>query len=199
VETLEPVVEEPEASPVVEELEAAPVVEEPEAAPVAEEPETAPAIEEDKSNKKDEVRLFRSVLLCSKAIMQPKIVRSSVRPSSYDRSPTQFGFKRDLSPTTIESLSLAPSPSRSPSPSIDMRALSLNDSAAASPSRSPSPAAPSAPAAFEWDDWMYAPLEMNEDDPQFDAPPEEFGFYHPWNFDDPSRSCPPVPTDSFMT
>jgi hypothetical protein len=33
---------------------------------------------------------------------------------------------------------------------------------------------------------MYAPLELNEpDELEFDAPPTDFGFFHPWNFDAP--------------
>ncbi|KAF7360788.1 putative transcription factor SOX-14 [Mycena venus] len=144
----------------------------------AEVPEHVPAAV-DEADKKDE----------------PTIVRSPIRPSSYDRSPTQFGFKADLSPAIIASLSLAsPGPSRSPPPSPSTRVppLSLDDAAAYFPSRPPSPApapavSPAAAApAFEWDAWIYTPLEMNEDDEplQFDAPAADFGFFHPWTLDD---------------
>lgn len=118
--------------------------------------------------------------------MQPTIVRSPTRPSSYDRSPTQFGFKKDLSPTLIESLRLvSPRPSRSPSP-IPTPTLSPDDSVASPPSHSPSPAVSTPAVPFAWDAWMYAPLELNEpDELEFGAPPTDFGFFHPWNFDAP--------------
>jgi hypothetical protein len=33
---------------------------------------------------------------------------------------------------------------------------------------------------------MYGPLELNEpDELEFDTPPTDFGFFHPWNFDVP--------------
>ncbi|KAF7335618.1 putative transcription factor SOX-14 [Mycena venus] len=105
---------------------------------IAEVSEPVPPAVEDTDEKKDE----------------PIIVRSPLRPSSYDRSPTQFGFKADLSPTTIASLSLAsrgpsrsPSPSPLPSPLIPMPSLSFNDPADIPPSLPPSPAPPA--PAFE--------------------------------------------------
>ncbi|KAJ7645121.1 hypothetical protein DFH06DRAFT_594600 [Mycena polygramma] len=120
---------------------------------------------------------------------ESKITRSPVRPSSYDRKPAHFGSKRDLSPRVV-----ATERSPSPTPSIDIPSLSLDDhdSPAPSPPRSPSP------PAFVWDDWMYAPLELNEDDLHFDVPTEDFGFFHPWNLDDFPIRHPPSQTDSFL-
>ncbi|KAF7324257.1 HMG box domain-containing protein [Mycena venus] len=96
----------------------------------------------------------------------------------------EFGFKADLSPTLIASLRLAPSRSPSPSPSMRVPSLALDDAIPSLSSRSLSPS----PPAFEWDAWIYTPLEMNEDEEplQFDAPSADcdFGFFHPWKLDD---------------
>ncbi|KAJ7863962.1 hypothetical protein B0H14DRAFT_2736954, partial [Mycena olivaceomarginata] len=74
------------------------------------------------------VRVPAPTETAQKKAVEPTIVRSPTRPSSYDRSPTQFGFKKDLSPTIIESLSLiSPRPSRSPSP-IPTQTMSSDDS-----------------------------------------------------------------------
>ncbi|KAJ7185326.1 hypothetical protein C8R46DRAFT_1060138 [Mycena filopes] len=98
------------------------------------------------------------------------IDRSPVRPSGYDRPPTHFGFKRALSPTVVEALTLTSALSpclRSPSPAM------------------PNERAPSPPRAVEWDGWLYTPLELPEEEElHFGAPVEAFGFYHPWSFDD---------------
>ncbi|KAJ7185316.1 hypothetical protein C8R46DRAFT_1060108 [Mycena filopes] len=121
--------------------------------PEAPEPVPAPATYEDSNDK-------------------ISIDKSPVRPSGYDRPPTHFGFKRALSPTVVEALTL-PCPA---SPATQNDAFS---SRAPSPSPSPSPS-----PAVEWDGWLYTPLELPEEEElHFGAPLEAFGFYHPWNLD----------------
>ncbi|KAJ7174022.1 hypothetical protein C8R43DRAFT_634509 [Mycena crocata] len=122
--------------------------------------------------------------------IMPQITRSPVRPSSFHRKPTQFGFKKDLSPTVVDSLRLAP-PARTPSPApfVPVPASSLAELDALL-ARSPSPTP--APAPKPWDDWLYAPLELSDDLEleDFDAPLPDFGFYHSWNVDSlPSGSA----------
>ncbi|KAJ7765330.1 hypothetical protein B0H16DRAFT_1687471 [Mycena metata] len=102
----------------------------------------------------------------------------------------QFGVKRSLSPMSVESATL-PIPTES-SPST--QAPPFDDFVAARTSRAPSPVAPLLPAPVEWDGWPYTPLELPEDEPlYFDAPVEDFGFYHAWNFDAHASSAKPTP------
>ncbi|KAJ7717004.1 hypothetical protein B0H16DRAFT_1612299 [Mycena metata] len=170
--------------------------------------ETNPAAYEDICEKVHLVPLSFTLLTHS-VVSQLSIDRSPVRPSAYDCRPTHFGFKRDLSPTIIESLTLPPSmPIHSPSTSMSMISPNIEAflprapaPAAAFSSRPPSPGVPPPPPAAEWDGWMYTPLELpDEDELRFDAPAEDFGFYHPWNFGslETDSACPAVLADSLF-
>ncbi|KAJ7765308.1 hypothetical protein B0H16DRAFT_416062 [Mycena metata] len=111
------------------------------------------------------------------------------RPLLVPRPDHQFGVKRSLSPMSVESATL-PIPSES---SLSTQAPPLDDFVAARSSRAPSPVAPFSPAPVEWDGWPYTPLELPEDEPlYFDAPVEDFGFYHAWDFDVSSSNLTPV-------
>ncbi|KAJ7193557.1 hypothetical protein GGX14DRAFT_478031 [Mycena pura] len=116
------------------------------------------------------------------ASAEPQIVATSIRPASYDRTPTQFGFKRSLSPTIMQSISLPRAPSSSPmAPDVDP---CFYNAFAASLPRTPTP--PPVQEDVEWDAWIYTPQEMNDDEELVFALPEEnrdYGFYHPCNLD----------------
>ncbi|KAJ7250720.1 hypothetical protein C8J57DRAFT_679047 [Mycena rebaudengoi] len=113
--------------------------------------------------------------------LEPPIQRTLVQPSSWDRVPAQFGFKEGILPTLIDSLTLAApvSPPSSPVLITDTPELYPTGYDNSSP-------AVSQPAPQPWNADMYFPLEMHDDtlEIQFGQIPDDFGFFHPWDFDD---------------